>query len=178
MSEKLIILDRDGVINHDSDDFIKNEDEWLPIASSLTAIAKLNHAGYKVAVASNQSGIGRGYFDLVTLTLIHKKMQLELAKVGAHIDALEFCPDHPDNPGPDRKPNIGMIFRLLNKFKVKACDTWFVGDSTSDIECANRSGCIAALVLTGKGKKTKEQLGSNVATFDDLAQFVDHLLTN
>jgi len=176
MSDMLIILDRDGVINHDSDEFIKSEAEWLPIQSSLSAIAKLNHAGYKVAIATNQSGIGRGYFDLVTLTLIHKKMQLELAKVGAQIDALEFCPDHPDTPGPDRKPNTGMIKRLLNKFEVEACDTWFVGDSISDIECAQRSGCKPALVLTGKGKITSKLLTSKVAIFKDLEQYVDHLL--
>ncbi len=176
MTEKLIILDRDGVINYDSDDYIKNEDEWRAIPSSPSAIARLNRAGYKVAIASNQSGIARGYFDPLTLTLIHKKMELELAKAGAHIDALEYCPDHPDNPSPDRKPNPGMVLRLLEKFAAKPEETWFVGDSISDLQCAENSGCKAALVLTGKGEKTKHKLQQPVATYQDLAHFVDKLL--
>jgi len=176
MAEPLVILDRDGVINHDSDEYIKNEDEWLAIPSSLTAIAKLNRAGYKVAVASNQSGLARGYYDLLTLTLIHKKMELELSNVGAHLDAVEFCSDHPDSAGPNRKPNTGMVLRLLDKFNVKACDTWFVGDSVSDIECAERSGCKPVLVLTGKGKHSKNKLNRNIATYENLDQFVDHLI--
>lgn len=177
----LIILDRDGVINLDSDDYIKNPEEWIPIDSSLRAIAKLNKAGYKVAVATNQSGIARGYFDTVTLSMMHKKMDLALAQVGAHIDALEFCPDHPENPGPDRKPSPGMAKKLLKLFNAQAGKTWFVGDSKSDIECALNAGCKPALVLTGKGERTLKKLtaqkqSQEVPYFENLAAFVEYIL--
>lgn len=174
---KLIILDRDGVINLDSDQYIKSPNEWIAIDSSLRAIAKLNQSGYKVAIATNQSGIARGMFDSITLAMMHKKMEIALATVGGHIDALEFCPDHPDNPGPNRKPNPGMIYKLLSMFNVNAEDTWFVGDSSSDIQCAISSGCKPALVLTGKGKTTvKKNLQKNVVVFDNLSSFVESIL--
>ena len=178
MSNKLIILDRDGVINHDSDDYIKSPQEWVPIESSLRAIARLNLAGYKVAVATNQSGLARGYFDTITLTMIHKKMELALANCGAQIHALEYCPDHPDNPGPDRKPNPGMALKLLEQFAATPVDTWFVGDSISDIQCALNANCKPALVLTGKGQRTKikPELPGDVPIFEDLAEFVEYLL--
>jgi len=174
---KLVILDRDGVINLDSDHYIKNADEWIAIPSSLKAIARLNRAGYKVAVATNQSGISRGYFNAATLVMMHKKMELELAKVGAHIDALEYCPDHPDNPGPDRKPKPGMAKKLLARFAAVPQETWFVGDSKSDLSCARNSQCKPALVLTGKGNKTLAAgIDKNIPVFEDLNSFVDHLL--
>ncbi len=178
MTDKLIILDRDGVINLDSDHYIKSPDEWIPIESSLRAIAKLNQAGYKVAVATNQSGIARGMFDTVTLAMMHKKMEMELAKIGAHIDALEYCPDHPDNPGPDRKPNPGMVNKLLVLFGAKPENTWFVGDSISDIQCALKSKCKPALVLSGKGERTlkKDNFPSSTPVFNDLQSFVNSLL--
>jgi len=176
---KLVILDRDGVINLDSDDYIKNPEEWIAIDSSLTAIAKLNRAGYKVAVATNQSGLARGLFDPITLTMIHKKMEMELAKVGAHIDALEFCPDHPDKPGPDRKPNPGMINKLLTLFDLDPGDVVFVGDTISDIQCAINVGCKPVLVLTGKGQRTIKNKGlpKNIATFENLDQFVESFIS-
>jgi D-glycero-D-manno-heptose 1,7-bisphosphate phosphatase len=177
--QTLVILDRDGVINLDSDDYIKNTDEWIPIKSSLRAIAKLNQAGFKVAVATNQSGIGRGYFDTATLTAMHKKMSLELAKVGGHIDALEYCPDHPNSAGPNRKPQPGMALALLNQFNARPEKTWFVGDSLSDINCAINAHCLPALVLTGKGVKTKENpnLPKSIPIYENLAAFVDFLLS-
>jgi len=172
---KLVILDRDGVINLDSDNYIKSADEWIPIESSLRAIARLNTAGFKVGIATNQSGIARGYFDQVTLTLMHKKMELLLAEQGAHIDALEFCPDHPDNAGPNRKPNPGMALSLLTLFNANPAETWFVGDSKSDVQCAINSGCRPALVVTGKGQRTidKGGLPQDLPIFKDLAAFVD-----
>ena len=177
-TNKLIILDRDGVINLDSDAYIKSPDEWIPIESSLRAIAKLNRAGYKVGVATNQSGVARGYFNEITLAMMHKKMEHELAKVGAQIDALEYCPDHPDNAGPNRKPNPGMANKLLSLFNASAEETWFVGDSISDIECANNAGCKPVLVLTGKGTKTqkKPELPKSVPIFENLEDFVKELL--
>ena len=176
--KKLIILDRDGVINLDSDNYIKSPEEWVAIDSSLKAIANLNRAGYKVAVATNQSGIARGLFDQLTLTMIHKKMEMELAKVGAHIDALEFCPDHPDNPGADRKPNPGMINKLAKLFNIEVKDIVFVGDTISDIQCALNAGCEPILVLTGKGERTikNKALPENITTFENLGRFVDSLL--
>jgi len=177
---RLIILDRDGVINEDSDHYIKSPEEWIPIESSLRAIARLNRAGYKVGVATNQSGISRGYFDTTTLTLMHKKMEHCLAQVGGHIDALEFCPDHPDNAGPDRKPNPGMVHKLLQQFNASPEQTWFVGDSLSDIQCARNAGCRPALVLTGKGQRTRQKADfpNQVPVFNDLAEFTDFLLSN
>jgi D-glycero-D-manno-heptose 1,7-bisphosphate phosphatase len=176
-NSKLIILDRDGVINLDSDDYIKNMDEWVAIPNSLKAISALNKAGYKVAVATNQSGISRGFFDTETLSMMHKKMEHELACAGGHIDALEFCPDHPDKAGPDRKPNPGMPIKLIQLFNAVPQETWFVGDSKSDILCAINAQCKPALVLTGKGSKTLASgLDSNIPVFNDLQEFVDHLL--
>lgn len=187
LSEKLVILDRDGVINLDSDNYIKSAEEWIPIESSLQAIARLNNAGYKVAIASNQSGIARGYFSEIDLVMIHKKMEIALAKVGAHIDALEYCADHPDKASNMRKPNPGMLNKLIEMFNIKAKTVWFVGDSASDIECAFNAGCKPALVLTGKEKnvlgkniqsiqKTQEKQNKELMTFDSLSHFVDYLL--
>ena len=178
MTDKLIILDRDGVINQDSAQYIKSPDEWIPIKSSLRAIARLNQNGYKVAIATNQSGIARGLFDTVTLTIIHKKMEMVLANVGAHIDALEYCADHPDRPSPNRKPNTGMIDRLLALFDVDPKETWFVGDSISDLKCADSAGCKGALVLTGKGTQTQSEttLCKDIPVFENLDVFVEQLL--
>ena len=179
MSTKLIILDRDGVINHDSDDYIRSPGEWLPITGSAQAIAQLNQADFKVGVATNQSGLSRGFFDLTTLTAIHETMFEHLAIEGAHIDQLEFCPDHPDKPGPNRKPAPGMVLKLLADFDAVANATWFVGDSLSDIRCALNAGCKPALVRTGKGMTTanmSEFKKLHVPVYDDLAHFVDELL--
>ena len=174
---KLVILDRDGVINYDSDLYIKSPEEWVPIDSSLRAIAKLNRADYKVAIATNQSGIGRGMFDSVTLALIHKKMEMALAKVGAHIDAIEYCPDHPNNAGPNRKPQPGMLHSLLQQFEAEPSETWFIGDSLSDVKCAVNAECQPVLVLSGK-KTCKSNLieGQRVLMFADLASAVDALI--
>ena len=174
----LIILDRDGVINLDSDAYIKSPDEWIAIDSSLKAIARLNQAGYKIGIATNQSGIGRGYFDHATLAMMHKKMEQALAQHGAHIDALEYCPDHPDQATHRRKPAPGMAESLLQQFAADPAQTWFVGDSKSDLDCALNAGCMPALVLTGKGERTQAKLSpdSNIPVFEDLAAFVDWLL--
>jgi len=176
VKNKFVILDRDGVINYDSDLYIKSPEEWIPIESSLRAIAKLNNAGFKVAIATNQSGIGRGMFDPITLALIHKKMEMELAKVGAHIDAIEYCPDHPDNAGPNRKPKPGMLIKLLEQFKAKASETWFIGDSLSDVECAKNAGCQPVLVLSGKEANTADlPEDKKVLVFPDLTSVVNSL---
>ena len=175
MSGRLIILDRDGVINHDSDDYIKSPDEWLPIDGVGKAIALLNKAGYKVAVATNQSGLARGMFDEHVLQDIHHKMQDYLSGYGAHLDKVLFCSDHPNQPGPNRKPAPGMALELLALYSATASETWFVGDSLSDIQCANRASCKPALVKTGKGLRTlkeKSFASLNVPVYDDLLDFV------
>jgi D-glycero-D-manno-heptose 1,7-bisphosphate phosphatase len=151
---KLIILDRDGVINHDSEEYIKSPDEWHAISGSLAAIAELNRAGFQVVIATNQSGIARGYYDLVMLQQIHDKLTRELAAVGGHVDDIFFCPHHPDEKCHCRKPQPGMFFQIQEKYQVEFADVFFVGDNYSDIQVAVEVGCKPILVLTGKGQKT------------------------
>lgn len=151
---KIIFLDRDGVINEDSPNYIKSPDEWRAIPGSLEAIAQLNQQGFKVVIISNQSGIGRGYFSYATLETIHHKMQQELAKLNGHIDAILFCPHHPDENCQCRKPKPKILLDALAKFNLTANDALFVGDAWTDVLLAKNAGCDAVLVKTGKGEKT------------------------
>jgi len=148
---KLIILDRDGTINEDRDDFVKSPEEWVPIAGSLEAIARLNHAGWHTVVATNQSGIARGLFDLATLNAIHAKMNRALAEVGGRIDAVFFCPHGPDDGCACRKPRAGMLTAIGERYGVALRETYAVGDSLRDLEAAAAAGCAPHLVRTGKG---------------------------
>lgn len=175
---KLIILDRDGVINFDSDQFIKSPEEWKPIPGSLEAIARLNQAGYRVAVATNQSGIGRGLFDMPMLNAIHDKMHKSLAQVGGRIDAIFFCPHTNDANCDCRKPKSGMIEEIAARFDVSLQGVPAVGDSLRDLEAAARLGAQPYLVLTGKGAKTQAKGGLPASTFTypDLASVVSSLL--
>lgn len=180
-STKLIILDRDGVINHDSDEFIKSPAEWIPIPGSLDAIAQLNHSGYRVAVATNQSGIARGYFDIDTLNAIHQKMHQQLARLGGHIDAIFFCPHGPDDDCECRKPKPGLLRSIGDRFSMKLHDVPAIGDSKRDLQAALAVGARPFLVLTGKGEKTATDLGDldvDIPRFADLAAAVDHLLAD
>lgn len=151
---KLIILDRDGVINEDSDHYIKSPDEWKPIAGSLEAIALLNQSDYRVVVATNQSGVGRGLFDMQTLNAMHMKMRRLLALQGGHIDAIFYCPHPPEAQCHCRKPNAGMFEAIGRRFNVSLKNTPAVGDSARDILAAASVGCMPILVRTGKGEKT------------------------
>jgi D-glycero-D-manno-heptose 1,7-bisphosphate phosphatase len=174
-----IILDRDGVINFDSDYYIKNPDEFLPIPGSLEAIAKLNHAGFTVFVATNQSGVARGFYDLPMLGRIHDKLHAELAKVGGHVDEIFFCEHHPDEKCGCRKPEPGMFYAIQKKYGVHFPDVFFIGDSFTDMLVAEVVGCKPILVLTSKGKKTLEnnpQL-SVVPQYANLAEAVDAILS-
>lgn len=153
-SKKLVILDRDGVINVDSDAFIKSPEEWVAIPGSLEAIARLNHAGYRVVVASNQSGIGRGLFDMATLNAIHAKMQRAAATVGGRIDAVFFCPHTADDQCDCRKPKPGLLKMIMDRFEIDPASTPVVGDSLRDLEAGAALGFATHLVLTGKGAKT------------------------
>jgi len=175
---KLIILDRDGVINHDSDAFIKSPDEWVPIPGSLQAIARLNQAGYRVVVATNQSGIGRKLFDMATLNAIHQKMHAAAQQVGATIDAVFFCPHMADENCDCRKPKPGMLQEISRRYEVNLKGVHTIGDSLRDLQSGFVVGCIPHLVLTGKGRKTQEKGGLPPGTqiHPDLATVVDHLL--
>lgn len=175
---KLIILDRDGVINFDSDQFIKSPDEWKPIPGSLEAIARLNQAGYRVAVATNQSGIGRGLFDMPTLNAIHDKMHKSLAQVGGRVDAIFFCPHTSEANCECRKPKSGMVEEIAARFGMSVKGVPAVGDSLRDLEAAARLGAQSYLVLTGKGEKTQAKGGLPAGTLihPDLASVVSSLL--
>lgn len=175
---KLIILDRDGVINFDSAQFIKNPAEWKAIPGSLEAIARLNQAGYRVVVATNQSGVGRGLFDMDTLTAIHEKMHKELAEVGARVDAIFYCPHTADSRCDCRKPKPGMFQQIASRFNVDLTGVPTVGDSLRDLQAGTSAGCKPYLVLTGKGEKTHADgnLPDGTQIFADLAAVVDCLL--
>ncbi len=175
---KLVILDRDGVINQDSDQFIKNTTEWKPIPGSLEAIAKLNHAGYRVVVASNQSGIGRGLLDMGALNAINDKMYRVLAQVGGHIDALFYCPHAAEANCDCRKPKPGMFIDIAQRFNVDLAGVPSVGDSLRDMQAAATAGAQPMLVLTGKGSKTRAGSGlpDGTPVFADLAEAVRHIV--
>jgi len=177
---KLIILDRDGVINKDSDAYIKSPEEWTPIEGSLEAIAKLNRAGYTVTVASNQSGISRGYFDLQSLAAMHRKMDDMLGQLGGRVEGVFFCPHGPRDHCACRKPQPGLLQDISRRFSIPLDEVVFVGDSIKDLMCAKNAGAIPVLVKTGKGERTmleKDAEGfANVPVFSDLAEVVDALL--
>ncbi len=174
----LIILDRDGVINQDSPDFIKSPAEWHAIPGSLAAIAKLNQAGYRVVVCSNQSGVARGLFDLDILQAINEKMLKELANVGGHLDKIYCCPHGPDENCLCRKPKPGLYQQALQDFAIAANNTLVVGDALRDLQAAAAIDCDSILVLTGKGEKTQQQLANPVSQHivQDLAHLVNELL--
>lgn len=175
---KLIILDRDGVINQDSDEYIKSPDEWQAIPGSLQAIARLNQADYQVVIASNQSGLGRNYFDMATLNAIHQKMHQQAQQVGASIDAIFFCPHLPDDHCDCRKPKPGLFQEISKRYDHSLKGVPCVGDSLRDLQAGFVMGCVPYLVLTGKGQKTMEKGGlpPGTAVFPDLAAMVDRLL--
>jgi len=175
---KLIILDRDGVINHDSDQFIKSPEEWKPLPGSLEAIARLNQAGYRVVVATNQSGVGRGLFDMPTLNAIHEKMHKACAQAGGRIDAVFFCPHTADSECECRKPKSGMIKEIAERYGMDLQGVPSVGDSLRDLEASAGLGAQPILVLTGKGQKTQAKGGLPEGTliYPDLAAVVATLV--
>jgi len=175
---KLIILDRDGVINHDSDEFIKSPPEWIPIDGSLEAIARLNQAGYRVAVATNQSGIARRLFDMVTLNAIHQKLHLRAQHVGARIDAIFYCPHAADDACDCRKPKAGLLHEIARRFDTSLQGVPSVGDSLRDLQAGVEAGCLPYLVLTGKGERTRAagDLPPGTMIFPNLAAVVEQLL--
>jgi len=175
---KLIILDRDGVINEDSDEYIKSPDEFFPIPGSLEAIARLNHAGYMVVVATNQSGIARGYFSMDTLTQIHDKLKRLLSAYGGRIDGIFFCPHSPDDQCHCRKPRPGLYEEIAQRLKTDLAEVPAVGDSLRDLQAAQQVGATPILVRSGKGERTlaKGEGLEGIPVYANLAEYVDELL--
>lgn len=174
--KKLIILDRDGVINYDSDKYIKSPAEWLPIPGSLEAIVKLNNAGYLVTIATNQSGIARGLFTEETVQKIHEKMHNTLRELGGHIDAIFYCPHGPDDHCACRKPKPGLLLAIADKFQCSLDSVPAIGDSLRDIEAAQAVGCLPILVTSGKAIPKSILREKKIAVFSDLQHFVTSLL--
>jgi D-glycero-D-manno-heptose 1,7-bisphosphate phosphatase len=175
---KLAILDRDGVINYDSEQYIKSPSEWRPIPGSIEAIARLNQHGYRIAVATNQSGIGRGLFDMATLNAINDKMMEMVFRQGGRIDALFFCPHTAAEECSCRKPRTGMLEEIAARFHTELKGVPAIGDSLKDLQAAEAVGAQPILVLTGKGPKTKTDGGlpKKTLVFEDLGAASRHLI--
>jgi len=176
---KFIILDRDGVINEDSDDFVKSPEEFIPIEGSISAIAKLKQAGFQIAIATNQSGIARGLYDLDTLHRMHDKLNRLLQNEGAHLDGIYYCPHGPDDICHCRKPKPGMYIDIANRFGNDLTETVVVGDSLRDLQAAAEVNAIPVLVRTGKGERTIKNHADEIQgipVFNSLADFVDNFL--
>jgi D-glycero-D-manno-heptose 1,7-bisphosphate phosphatase len=176
----LIILDRDGTINEDSDDYIKSPDEWIPLPGSIEAIGRLSRAGYQVVIATNQSGIARGYYDMDTLNRIHARMIDKVTEQGGKIDGIFICPHGPDDKCECRKPKPGLYVEIGKRLNSNLNGVFAVGDSVRDIVAARDAGASPVLVRTGKGERALEEPVrelEDVPIFDDLATFAEHLLT-
>ena len=175
----LIILDRDGVINHESVEYVKSPEEWIPIDGSLEAIARLNKAGHTVVVATNQSGVGRGHYSLETMHKIHEHMQLALVHVGGCVEHVYFCPHHPDDHCDCRKPKPGLLLEIAEDYPDLFNDAIFIGDSLRDIHAAQAVEIRPMLVRTGNGEATVAagEGPEGVPIFNDLAAAVEDILT-
>ncbi len=178
---KLVILDRDGTINHDSPDFVKTPDEWVPLPGAIDAIARLNHAGWHVVIASNQSGLGRGLFDVSTLNAMHTKMHGLLAAAGGRVDAVFYCPHSPSDACLCRKPEPGLFEQISERYGIELTGVPAVGDAPRDLVAGAAVGCEPHLVLTGKSAglthgHLPETYPKNTLTHTDLAAFADFLI--
>jgi D-glycero-D-manno-heptose 1,7-bisphosphate phosphatase len=174
---KLLILDRDGVINYDSDDYIKSVDEWIALPGAIDAIADLSKAGWTVAVATNQSGLARGYYDLDTLDAMHQRLRQLVAEQGGEVGLIVHCPHGPDDGCACRKPKPGMLQTIAEHYDVSLAGVWFVGDSLGDLQAAVIVDCQPVLVKTGKGMRTLgKDLPAGTLIFEDLAAVAAQLL--
>ncbi|MBX9756919.1 MAG: D-glycero-beta-D-manno-heptose 1,7-bisphosphate 7-phosphatase [Pseudomonadaceae bacterium] len=174
---KLLILDRDGVINQDSDDYIKSVDEWIPLPGAITAIANLSKAGWTVAVATNQSGLARGYYDLAALDAMHQQLRKLVAEQGGDVGLIVYCPHGPDEGCDCRKPKPGMLKTIAEHYGVALAGLWFVGDRLGDLQAAVTVDCQPVLVKTGKGERTLgKDLPAGTLIFEDLAAVAAQLL--
>lgn len=181
-SLKLVILDRDGTINQDRDDFVKSPEEWVPLPGALEAIARLNHAGWHVVIASNQSGLGRGLFDVAALNAMHDKLHKLLAAAGGRVDAIFYCPHTPEDACHCRKPQPGLFEQIGQRFGVSLKGVPAVGDSLRDLLAASAAGCDTHLVLTGKSAglspaQAAQGLPEGARVHADLSAFVQALLS-
>jgi D-glycero-D-manno-heptose 1,7-bisphosphate phosphatase len=178
---KLVLLDRDGVINHDSPAYVKSAAEFIPIDGSIAAIARLNQAGIQTAVCTNQAGVGRGMLTLADLAAIHRELRELLDMRGAWLDALYYCPHAPEHGCACRKPKPAMLHAAMRALGRRPHETWFIGDSMRDLEAARNAGCNAALVRTGNGDQTAAECARRRSdgppVFADLAQAVAWLVT-
>ncbi|QJQ97432.1 D-glycero-beta-D-manno-heptose 1,7-bisphosphate 7-phosphatase [Halomonas sp. PGE1] len=181
--DRLVILDRDGVINRDSDAYVKSLAEWIPYPSAIQAIARLSRAGWTVAVATNQSGIARGYYDEATLAEMHEELGRLVKEAGGDIDHIAWCPHGPGDECDCRKPLPGLLEQIRVELGMQTlAGSWMVGDSLRDLQAGEPMGCRPVLVRTGKGERTLASHpelaaeGSDTHVFDDLAGFVDWLL--
>ncbi|WP_350023430.1 D-glycero-beta-D-manno-heptose 1,7-bisphosphate 7-phosphatase [Pseudomonas protegens] len=176
---KLLILDRDGVINHDSDAYIKSVQEWIPLPGAIEAIAQLSKVGWTVAIATNQSGIARGYYDLATLDAMHARLRELVAEQGGEVGLIVYCPHGPDEGCACRKPKPGMLLTIAEHYQAELTGLWFVGDSLGDLEAAKAVDSQPVLVKTGKGEKTLgKTLPVGTLIFDDLAAVAAELIHN
>ena len=175
---KIIVIDRDGVVNEDSEYYIKDPDEWNAIPGSLEAIAKLNRAGYSVVIATNQAGIERKLFNMTTLNEIHTKMYKALREVGGQIKAIFYCPCLEGPACACRKPKPGMLIDIAKRFNADPASIAFIGDSLRDLQAAVSAGYQPVLVLTGNGQRTKKlpEIPANTITYNDLAHAAKHII--
>ena len=178
---KLVILDRDGTINEDSADFVKSPSEWEPLPGALEGIARLNHAGWHVVVATNQSGLGRGLFDVASLNAMHAKMHTMLAAVGGRVDAVFYCPHAPDEGCRCRKPEPGLFEQIGERYGISLKDVPAVGDAPRDLVSAVAAGCAPHLVLTGKAaiyrdRSLPEGYPADTVVHHDLAAFAEYIV--
>lgn len=188
---KLVILDRDGVINEDRDDYVKSADEYIPITGSIDAIVRLNKAGYTVVIATNQAGLAKGKFELEDLESMHEKLTHLVEDNGGEIGAIFYCPHHPDDNCKCRKPKPGMLDAIEAEFNTSVEGCYFIGDSLRDLQAALKKGCKPALVRTGNGVRTLAQLEvpafqvepplvtpEQIQVFDNLAAAADFIIAN
>ena len=180
---KIVILDRDGVINHDSDAYVKNVDEWLPIPNSCEAIAKLRNNGFKVYIATNQSGLGRGYFSQTELDEMHQKMTSLVAKAGGEITGIFYCPHAPEDNCDCRKPLPGLFSQIREHSNVDLAGAPIIGDSIRDLEAGVAAGCTPILVRTGKGENSETKLAQHdnvliqqATVFNNLAEAAEEII--
>jgi D-glycero-D-manno-heptose 1,7-bisphosphate phosphatase len=154
----LLVLDRDGVVNQDADDYIRSEQDWIPIPGSINAIARLSRAGYRVVIATNQSGLNRGYFTLEDLESIHSRLCAMVEEQGGSIAGIFYCPHRPDENCDCRKPATGLLRAIERELGEPVAGCYFIGDSLKDLQAGQAMSCEPVLVLTGKGMLTRDQL--------------------
>ncbi|MFT6288685.1 MAG: D-glycero-D-manno-heptose 1,7-bisphosphate phosphatase [Alcanivorax sp.] len=185
MAARVVILDRDGVINEDSDSYIRSLSDWRPIAGSIEAIAALSQAGYTVAIATNQSGLGRGYFELEALESIHAKLNTLVAEQGGVVSGIFYCPHTPEEDCQCRKPATGLLRAIESELYLSVHNAFFIGDSLKDLQAGEAAGCLPVLVKTGKGMQTLAKIQredvaldnpKNIPVFADLAEAAQYIL--